>query len=494
MKQEDSTYTISFSPTAESAKRYLVQTIAQRTSPASISIAKNEGKIRSASNGADYIIITHDDFQLAAQELAGYRAGQGLRTRVIPIQEIYDQFSFGLPEPEAMQAFIAHAFQNWQPPAPLHILLLGDGHLDYKNSLKRNNANFILPLLSDVDPWVGETAVDNRLVAVHGNDIFPDLYIGRLPVRTPGEAAAAVKKIKDYESQEPEAWNRQTVFVADNLDDGGDFAASNDTLSALLLENYSVNKVNYLDSLTTPNLAFKSSILSNLNAGRGLVVYSGHGSTQFWADEVLFHRKDIALLNPSASPSWKYSFLVTLNCMNGYFVSPSTATVDTSSIAEAFVRAPDRGAIAAFSPAGWGLVEGHDILATGLFEAIFTHGLNRAGADADGVILSLPLSDPFTQPEFTLPAGWVEQPGPALTWSIPALPTGAQGTLTGRLRLAPTAGGDRTLAVSIASLTPDTNPGDNSTSLVISSRYRYWLPILISAAHPHWLPFMSIAP
>jgi hypothetical protein len=44
------------------------------------------------------------------------------------------------------------------------------------------------------------------------------------------------------------------------------------------------------------------------------------------------------------------------------------------------VRSANGGAIATFSPAGYGLVEGHDLLATGLYEAIFQYGMNRAGA------------------------------------------------------------------------------------------------------------------
>ncbi len=45
-----------------------------------------------------------------------------------------------------------------------------------------------LALLDEVDPWVGETATDNHYVSVSGDDILPDMYIGRFPVKTATEA------------------------------------------------------------------------------------------------------------------------------------------------------------------------------------------------------------------------------------------------------------------------------------------------------------------
>ena len=54
-----------------------------------------------------------------------------------------------------------------------------------------------------VDPDAGETATDNRFVAVTKSggsyDMLPDLDIGRLPANSPAETAAMVSKIVAYE-------------------------------------------------------------------------------------------------------------------------------------------------------------------------------------------------------------------------------------------------------------------------------------------------------
>ncbi len=122
-----------------------------------------------ANNRADYLVITHADFQAQAQRLADLRQQQGLLSKVVDIQDIYDLFGVGEVDPLAIRAFLAYAYQNWSPPAPAYVVLLGDGHYDFRNYLKYNQPFYIPPYLGDLDPYLGETAADNRFVAVSGS-------------------------------------------------------------------------------------------------------------------------------------------------------------------------------------------------------------------------------------------------------------------------------------------------------------------------------------
>ena len=89
--------------------------------------------VRSTTNGADWIIISHADFLPQAQRLANYRASHdGFRTAVIDVAELYEQFNAGIFHPEAIRQFVAYAAQNWQPPAPQYIVLMGDGNWNFK--------------------------------------------------------------------------------------------------------------------------------------------------------------------------------------------------------------------------------------------------------------------------------------------------------------------------------------------------------------------------
>ena len=71
--------------------------------------------------------------------------------------------------------------------------------------------------------------------------------------------------------------------------------------------------------------------------------YVGHGGSAVWATENVWHFRDSLTLQPqSQQPP-----LLTLNCLNGYFVPPGF-----DSLAESLVKADGRGAIAAFAPSG----------------------------------------------------------------------------------------------------------------------------------------------
>ena len=66
------------------------------------------------------------------------------------------------------------------------------------------------------------------LAAVAGDDIFPDMAIGRMPVNSAAEMNIVVSKTLAYEQAAPQDWQRRLMFVADNTPDpagAGDFVA-----------------------------------------------------------------------------------------------------------------------------------------------------------------------------------------------------------------------------------------------------------------------------
>lgn len=129
--------------------------------------------LQATTNGADYIVITHADFLAQAQQLAAYRAlGNGFRTAVIDVQDIYDEFNGGLMSAESIRDFIFYASHYWQPPRPQYVVMFGDGHYDFLNNLLSNEPVYMPPYLLGVDPFQGETAADNRFVDVFGNEEY----------------------------------------------------------------------------------------------------------------------------------------------------------------------------------------------------------------------------------------------------------------------------------------------------------------------------------
>lgn len=363
----DPEYRLAFEDDLPGERRYLAQATQQRLSPEAIE-PDNPSSLRSPATGADYIIISHADFLQEMQPLADWRSSQGYRVQLVDVQDVYDEFNGGVFSAEAIKTFLEYAYTNWEPPAPSYVLLAGDGNFDFKNVYGWNEPSYIPPYLDDVDPWVGETASDNRYASVSGDDILPDLYIGRFPARTPAEAHNLVQKTLDYEQTPAQAgWTARQLFVADNPDAAGNFPLESEIIiQTYVPEHYLVERLYYNSSDYTPASA-RQAILQALNSGQLLVHYSGHGTTQQWAGEGLLRVADMpALANGSLLP-----LFLPMTCAEGYFVWPSPAGGDLSGLGESLVRHGSGGAIASWSPAGYGLSGGHALLDDSLFEHLF---------------------------------------------------------------------------------------------------------------------------
>ena len=48
------------------------------------------------------------------------------------LQEIYDEFNYGIADPRAIRAFLGYAYRRW-PVRPRYVVLAGQGSFDYKD-------------------------------------------------------------------------------------------------------------------------------------------------------------------------------------------------------------------------------------------------------------------------------------------------------------------------------------------------------------------------
>ena len=132
---------------------------------------------------------------------------------VIDVQDIYDEFNGGIIDPHAIHDFLAFAYSNWVLLLSNICIIGGRRKLDFKDYLGWGEPNFIPPYLEEVDPWIGETSADNRYVTVSGDDLLPDMHLGRLPVKTATAASQLIDKIISYETNSPNNdWNKQCCY------------------------------------------------------------------------------------------------------------------------------------------------------------------------------------------------------------------------------------------------------------------------------------------
>ncbi len=257
--------------------------------------------------------------------------------------------------------------------APAYLLLVGDGTFDPKLYRADSRETLLPPYLADVDPWMGETAADNRYVLLDGDgDILPDLLVGRLPVNTITETQIVVAKIVRYETDPyPGGWNSNVVFVADDADAAGDFAADADALAAAFIQApFASRPVTYAPPTTTVTDTHQA-ILTRWNAGAGLILYHGHASVRQWAAERFFHRDDVAALRNAR----QLPVVLQMTCFTGLFDEPGGTTLD-----ETLLRAAEGGAVAVWGPTGLGVATGHQQLAQGFLASAFQRHTGTIGA------------------------------------------------------------------------------------------------------------------
>jgi hypothetical protein len=287
------------------------------------------------NGGAEYLVIAADSLLAAGQQLAALHAADGLTTRAVPVSAIYDQFGNGAPSAEAITAFLAWSARS-AAPAARYAALLGSASYDAHNYLNGANPD-LLPTGYFTSAYTGRTASDSSLVLLRdateapGANI-PFLALGRLPARSPAEATALVAKLGAYQTT-AHAWSTQVGLVADG-GDGGDFDRASETLIHLL-GNRSLERVyeSQLGGSTT------NQILANLNSGRALLNFYGHGSLDQWSAGNIFNTNLVSQVNNAG----RETFLTAITCFNGDYSWGPTSLVT------AMVLKPTGGAIGGIS-------------------------------------------------------------------------------------------------------------------------------------------------
>jgi hypothetical protein len=277
--------------------------------------------------GYELVIIAHGDFLENMKPLQALRKAQRMRVALVDVEDLYDEFNYGIKSPQAIKDFLSFAKAKWWRK-PKFVLLVGDGSFDPRNSLRLGNFDFMPAKLVDTEYM--ETASDDWFVDFN-SDGLPDLAIGRLPVRTVGEAQTVVSKIINYE-QSTEM--NQVLLVAD-IGDTYDFEGAAEEVEALLPPTHLPAQKVYRGSYGSDALA-RAEVLNDINQGPLVVNFIGHGSQQIWRGNLLKSADAAGLTNSN-----RLSFFVIMTCLNGFFQD-----VYFESMAEALLKAGQGGAVA----------------------------------------------------------------------------------------------------------------------------------------------------
>jgi hypothetical protein len=306
------------------------------------------------TNSADYLIVTHDLFFQNALELKTYRENSGLTVTVVKVEDIYDEFNYGIKSPLAIKDFLIYAFNNWDPGHRLlYVNLLGDTYYDSKSV----NNDFVPTFLFDTD-YYGAAASDHQYALISGDDTTPDLIIGRWPVSNNAEFEAYFDKLKAYESPSNIGeWRSRGLFISGN--DGSTpeiytglpaFRAQNQRLIDFKSpDGFFTRKLNTIQDTSIvggdSNFGSTPTLIDYFDEGLAVINFFGHGGGGIWADIGLFNISDIDLLNNGS----RLPFIKSMTCFTNAFESASI-----NGIGEQLIVTPDKGAIGVFGASGVG--------------------------------------------------------------------------------------------------------------------------------------------
>jgi hypothetical protein len=351
--------TLSFEDTLypDSPKKYFVLDPTKFKAPSLISL-KALAHLRDTTNQADFLIVTHPDFLEQAQQLKSFRESYNqMNTRIVNVQDIYDEFSWGLFDPTAIRDFLKYSFQNWRKPAPAFVVLLGDGNYDFKNNLGTGSFNWIPPFAADASISDELFVYFGRYGYLDSDSSYPadrgaDMVISRIPVRTSSEAQTVMDKILDYEKNANfGTWKNLITLVAD--DEFGPDGSSNEsehidgteTLAGFFVPlSYNLNKIyltEYPFDYNRRKPQAEEAVIKAFNEGSLIINWMGHGNSNVWAHEWTFRRaEDIPRLNNRK----KLTLVYTASCSIGLFFYPVG-----EGMAEELLRAVNGGAIGIIS-------------------------------------------------------------------------------------------------------------------------------------------------
>jgi len=252
----------------------------------------------------DLLIISPKVFEDELQTLVDHKESYGISTILKTVEEIYDEYN-GRDEPEDIKLFIYEAKESWDID---YVLLVGGrkpsiigeqwllparySHIEdnvavhemryisdlYYADIYDEYGNFSSWDTNDNDvfsEWLSNQSADDII------DLYPDVYVGRLPCRNKFEVKIMVNKIINYEEGlcDP-SWFKKMVVV------GGDTYTDNDYYEGEETNQQALDWMPDYDpvKLWTSDGSFQSwrDVVNTINEGCGFIYFAGHGSPTTW--------------------------------------------------------------------------------------------------------------------------------------------------------------------------------------------------------------------
>jgi len=255
-----------------------------------------------------FVILTSNGFVSQLMPLVDHKNNRGISTKLVALNDIYYGAYFpaqGRDDPEKIKYFIKNAIENW---GTTYVLLVGgsdyfparETHVQigedddeifisdlYYADIYNETQQFETWDTNNNDVFAEYEWGDDKLT--DELDLYPDVYLSRIPCIDETEVTTIVNKIKNYENNEAyaQSWFTNIVVIGgdsapkddDNVDEGE--YVNQAVLD--LMSGFIPTKIwdsNRKLSGISPNGV--QNINNAINNGCGFVDWSGHGAPYIW--------------------------------------------------------------------------------------------------------------------------------------------------------------------------------------------------------------------
>jgi hypothetical protein len=311
--------------------------------PQTIENAKVENQNLHALEDINYLIITNNELEGQAQRLADYHQNNSnFTTKVVLLEQIYNEFSSGSKDITGIRDFIKHLYDNNSASEKKlkYVTFFGDASYDYKDRIAGNNN--IVPVKLSINSFnlAQSYVTDDFFVMLEPHEggmvrtHTVEVATGRIPVSTIAEATIAVDKIVSYYNKEAIGdWRNTVTLLADDIDQTADIQIQSgvESIADDIKNNkpiFNVNKI-YVDSYVQENSSggerypqIKTTITNAIEKGTLVFNYFGHGGEDGFASERILEKPQIQdFNNPNTLP-----LLITVTCDFSRFDNPNRLT------------------------------------------------------------------------------------------------------------------------------------------------------------------------
>jgi hypothetical protein len=330
-----------------------------------ISAPKTFVNITAAANQSNYIIISNPllyndgNGNNYVDQYRTYRnsaAGGSYNAKVYDIEELTDQFAFGIKgHPDGIRNFIRYADQQFNPK-PKFVFIIGRG-INYMDAWT-NRAN---PLTDrqNLVPTFGWPASD-ILLASNTGLILPVVPIGRIAAINAQEVSNYLQKVKQYDLAQKtsspyiadKSWMKDVMHVigGKDIDESNAFKFYMDGYKQIIEDSLFGGKVETFSKTTAGVVQQASSdrIRQLMNEGTGFIGYFGHSSANTF---------EFNLSNPNEyNNQGKYPFFNVSGCSAGnFYIFDPSRPAGGLSISEKYILSNQRGSIGFLADTHFGI-------------------------------------------------------------------------------------------------------------------------------------------